>query len=125
MLKFQSGVPGDTLFGVWVHSSGFAISLVVLSFAGQWGFPIVAGIVAGDMFSSEDRYGTWKMLLTRSRSRRDLFWGKVLAAFAAALVLLVVAAIASLIAGLIFTGAHSLVGLDGRQLSSAGPVLIA
>lgn len=118
VLKFQSGVPGDTLFGVWVHSSGFAISLVVLSFAGQWGFPIVAGILAGDMFSSEDRYGTWKMLLTRSRSRRDLFWGKVLAAFAAALVLLVVAAIASLMAGLIFTGAHSLVGLDGRQLSS-------
>ncbi len=118
VLRFQSGVPGDTLFGVWVHSSGFAISLVVLSFAGQWGFPIAAGIIAGDMFSSEDRYGTWKMILTRSRSRRDLFWGKVLAAFAGALVLLVLAAIASLLAGLIFTGAQSLVGLDGRQLSS-------
>jgi ABC-2 type transport system permease protein len=118
VLKFQSGVPGDTLFGVWVHSSGYAISLVVLSFAGQWGFPIAAGVLAGDMFSSEDRYGTWKMILTRSRSRRDLFWGKVLAAFAAALILLVVAAIASLVAGLLFTGGQSLVGLDGRQLSS-------
>jgi ABC-2 type transport system permease protein len=123
VLRFQSGVPGDTLFGVWVHSSGFAISLVVLSFAGQWGFPIAAGVLAGDMFSSEDRYGTWKMILTRSRTRRELFWGKVLAAFAAALLLLVIAWIAALVAGLLFTGAQSLVGLDGRPLSS-GDLLV-
>jgi ABC-2 type transport system permease protein len=38
ILGAQSGSPADTLFGVWVHSSGFAISLVVLSFAGSWGF---------------------------------------------------------------------------------------
>jgi ABC-2 type transport system permease protein len=118
VLSFQSGVPGDTLLGVWVHSSGFAVSLVVLSFAGQWGFPIVAGILAGDMFASEDRYGTWKMILTRSRSRRELFTGKVLAAFSASLVLLVLAWIASLIAGFVFTGAQSLVGLDGKLLST-------
>jgi ABC-2 type transport system permease protein len=118
VLKLQSGVPGDTLLGVWVHSSGFAVTLVVLSFAGQWGFPIMAGVIAGDMFSSEDRYGTWKMILIRSRSRRDMFAGKVLAGFAVVLVLLVVAAIASLLAGLIFTGGQSLVGLDGRLLSA-------
>ena len=34
ILKVQSGTPADALFGVWVHSSGFAISLVVLGFAG-------------------------------------------------------------------------------------------
>jgi ABC-2 type transport system permease protein len=123
VLKFQTGVPGDTLFGVWVHSSGFAVSLVVLSFAGQWGFPIVAGILAGDIFSSEDRYGTWKMILTRSRSRRELFAGKVLAAATFALVLLVVAAVASLLAGVIFTGGQALVGLNGKLLS-AGDLLL-
>ena len=63
-----------------MHSSGFAVSLVILGFAGQWGFPVIAGVVAGDILSSEDRYGTWKTVLTRSRTRGDLFAGKVLAA---------------------------------------------
>jgi ABC-2 type transport system permease protein len=57
VLGAQGGNPADTIFGVWVHSSGFAIALVVLSFAGSWGFPLVAGVLAGDMFSAEDRHG--------------------------------------------------------------------
>jgi len=52
VLKLQSGSPADTLFGVWVHSSGFALSLVVLSFCGAWGFPVLAGVLAGDIFAS-------------------------------------------------------------------------
>ena len=70
ILKVQSGTPSDALFGVWVHSSGFAISLVILGFAGSWGFPIIAGVLAGDLFSSEDRHGTWKTILTRSCTPR-------------------------------------------------------
>jgi ABC-2 type transport system permease protein len=80
VLKLQTGSPADTLLGVWVHSSGLAISLVILGFAGSWGFPLVAGVLAGDMFSAEDRYGTWKTVLTRSRTRREVFAGKLLAA---------------------------------------------
>ena len=79
ILKVQSGTPSDALFGVWVHSSGFAITLVILGFAGSWGFPIVAGVLAGDLFSSEDRHGTWKTILTRSCTREDVFAGKLLA----------------------------------------------
>ena len=30
VLKVQSGTPNDALFGVYVHSSGFAVSLVLL-----------------------------------------------------------------------------------------------
>ena len=66
ILRSQTGTPSDTIFGVWVHSSGFAIPLVVLAFAGSWGFPVLAGVLAGDIFSAEDRYGTWKTVLTRS-----------------------------------------------------------
>src|SRR5579862_7685828 len=80
ILKVQSGTLSDALFGAWVHSSGFALSLVILGFAGTWGFPIVAGVLAGDLFASEDRHGTWKTILTRSCTREDLFAGKVLAA---------------------------------------------
>ena len=116
VLRLQGGVPGDALFGVWVHSSGFAVSLVILGFAGSWGFPLIAGVLAGDMFSSEDRYGTWKTLLTRSCSRGEVFAGKVLAAASFAIAMVAITAIASLIGGLIVAGDHPLVSLSGTLL---------
>jgi ABC-2 type transport system permease protein len=121
LLKVQSGTPSDALFGAWVHSSGFAISLVVLGFAGTWGFPIIAGALAGDLFASEDRYGTWKTLLTRSCTREDVFVGKVLAAGTLVGALALALAVSSLIAGLIFVGFHPMVDLSG-QLRSGGRI---
>jgi ABC-2 type transport system permease protein len=117
ILRVQSGVPADSLFGVWVHESGFAIPMVILSFAGSWGFPVIAGVLAGDIFSSEDRYGTWKMVLTRSVRRRELFAGKALAAGMFMLALVLLAALSSLAAGLVFVGDQRLVSLSGVMLS--------
>jgi ABC-2 type transport system permease protein len=118
VLSLQSGLPADTLLGIWVHTSGYAVSFVVLGFGGYLGFPVLAGVLAGDLFSCEDRYGTWKTLLTRSRSRRDVFAGKVLAAAALALALVALLTLSSLLAGLLFTGDQPLVGLGGNVLSS-------
>ncbi len=117
VLSAQSGSPADTIFGAWVHSSGFAVSLVVLSFAGTWGFPLLAGIVAGDIFSSEDRYETWKTVLTRSCTRRELFTGKLLAAATFLIALVLLTALSSLAAGLLFVGDQALVGLGGTLVS--------
>ena len=122
LLKVQSGTPSDALFGAWVHSSGYAISLVTLGFAGSWGVPIIAGAVAGDLFASEDRFSTWKTVLTRSCTREDVFVGKVLAAGTVVGVLAVALAISSLVAGLVFVGLHSLVNLNGA-LTSSGRLL--
>jgi ABC-2 type transport system permease protein len=118
ILQIQSGVPADTLFGVWVHSSGYAVSLVVLGFAGSWGFPVMAGALAGDLFSGEDRHGTWKLVLTRSADRRDVYIGKLLAAATLAVALVALTAASSLTAGIMTAGAHSLVGLSGNELPS-------
>jgi ABC-2 type transport system permease protein len=118
ILRLQSGVPADTLFGVWVHTSGFAVPLVILSFAGAWGFPIIAGLVGGDMFASEDRLGTWKTLLTRSSTREEIFLGKVATAFVYAAAMVVLLAAGSILAGVIATGAQPLVGLTGQTLGS-------
>ncbi len=82
------------------------------------GFPLISGVLAGDIFSSEDRYGTWKTVLTRSRARHELFWGKVAAAAVFSLALLALSAVASLIAGIVFVGAHPLVGLSGAIVPS-------
>ena len=117
LLRVQSGTPTDALFGVWVHTSGFAVSLVVLGFAANWGFPIVAGVLAGDLFAAEDRLGTWPTILTRSRSLEELFAGKVLAAGAFALGLGVLLAASSLVAGLTLVGGQPMVDLAGRELS--------
>jgi ABC-2 type transport system permease protein len=120
VLKIQSGSPADTLFGVWVHSSGYAIPLVVLGFGGSWGFPLIAGIVAGDIFSGEDRYGTWKTVLTRSATRGEVFVGKLLAATVFTLGLVLLAMVASVLAGVLLVGDQSLVGLNGTLISAAG-----
>jgi ABC-2 type transport system permease protein len=122
ILKVQSGTPSDALFGVWVHSSGFAVSLVILGFAGSWGFPIVAGVLGGDLFSSEDRHGTWKTILTRSCTREDVFAGKLLAAGTFAVGMMVILAAMSLIAGVALVGPHALVNLSG-VLTSPGRML--
>ncbi len=119
ILKVQSGTPGDALFGAWVHSSGFAVSLVILGFAGSWGFPIIAGVLAGDLFASEDRHGTWKTILTRSCSREEVFSGKLLAVGTLAIGISMMLAASSLIAGTALVGAHPLVNLSGA-LTSGG-----
>jgi len=128
ILKIQSGSPTDTLYGVWVHSSGFALSLVVLAFAGSWGLPLVVGITAGDIFSAEDRYGTWKLVLTRSCTRRDVFLGKLLAAATFSIGLLGLTAVSSVVAGALLVGDASLVSLSGTLIapgSSLGLVLVS
>ncbi len=120
VLKVQSGTPSDALFGAWVHSSGFAISLVILGFAGTWGFPLIAGLLGGDLFASEDRHGTWKTILTRSCTRSDLYAGKLLAAGTLAVALTLLLALSSVLAGVLLVGAHSLVDLSGVLTSPGG-----
>jgi ABC-2 type transport system permease protein len=118
VLSRQSALPADTLLGVWVHASGDALSFVVLGFGGYLGFPLLAGVLAGDLFSSEDRHGTWKTVLTRSRSRGEVFAGKALAAATLATALLVLAAVSSILAGLLFSGDQPLVDFGGNVLRS-------
>src|SRR5262249_42654354 len=65
-MRVQTSVPEDTLFGRSVQDSGFAVPLVVLGFAALWVLPVLASVAGGDVFSAEDRYGTWKTVLTRS-----------------------------------------------------------
>jgi ABC-2 type transport system permease protein len=112
-LNLQSSTPGDTPFGQWVHTSGFAIPMVVLGFGGQWILPVLTAVVAGDIFSSEDHFGTWKTILTRSRSRGQLFAGKFLAAVTFAVLAILLLTLTDLLAGLA-AGTQPVVGLSGQ-----------
>ena len=116
----QSTLPADTLFGRWMHATGWAGPLVVLGFAGSWVLPLLTSVVAGDVFSSEDRLGTWRHLLVAVRSPRRIFIAKALASLTVLLVLVPGLAVSGTVGGIVAAGSRPLVGLDGHLLAPGG-----
>lgn len=124
----QSTLPSDTLFGRWMHASGWAGPLVMLGFAGTWALPLLTSVVAGDVFASEDRLGTWRHLLVAVRSPRRIFVSKALASLTVLLLLLIGLAVSASLGGVLAVGNHPLTGLDGHSLpggAAAGRVFLA
>jgi ABC-2 type transport system permease protein len=123
----QSTLPADTLFGRQMHASGWAGALVVLAFAGSWFFPLLTSVVAGDVFSTEDRLGTWRHLLVAVRSKRRIFIAKTLASLTVLMICVPGLAVSGIIGGLI-VGSRPLSCLDGHLLSpsdAAGRLLLS
>lgn len=124
----QSALPVDTVFGRWMGQSGWAGSLVVLSFCCSWVLPLLTSLVAGDVFAAEDRLGTWRHLLVAVRSPRRIFAAKALASGSVLLLLVVGLTSSSIVGGLVAVGNQPLVGLDGHLLTAghaATAVLLA
>ena len=124
----QSSLPVDTLFGRWMHATGWAGPLVMLGFSGTWALPLLTSLVAGDVFAAEDRLGTWRLLLVAVRSPRRIFAAKALASLTVILLLVAGLAAASTAGGVVTVGNRPLVGLDGHLLAPAdagGKVLLA
>ncbi|MET7983103.1 MULTISPECIES: ABC transporter permease [unclassified Streptomyces] len=124
----QSTLPVDTLFGRWMHATGWAGALVMLGFAGTWALPLLTSVVAGDVFASEDRLGTWRHLLVAVRSPRRIFAAKALAGLTVILLLVAGLVASSSAGGAVAVGDRPLVGLDGHLLTpadAAGRVLLA
>ncbi|MGY5104948.1 ABC transporter permease [Streptomyces sp. 900105245] len=124
----QGTLPSDTLFGRWMHATGWAGPLVVLGFAGTWALPLLTSVVTGDVFAAEDRLGTWRHLLVAVRSPRRIFVAKALASLTVILLLVTGLACSSVAGGLAAVGNQPLVGLDGHLLApgeAAGKVLLA
>lgn len=114
--------PSDTIYGRHIHVSGFADALLILAFAHQWLLPLLAALVAGDIFANEDGHGTWKTVLTRSVSRGQIFAAKALTAVAFNLLALLVLAVSTIAGSLLIVGTSALPGLSG-QLIPAGTAL--
>jgi ABC-2 type transport system permease protein len=122
VMRVQSALPEDTLFGRGVRDSGFATPLVVLGFAALWVLPVLASVVGGDIFSSEDRYGTWASILTRACTKAEVFVAKMLAALAFSTLAATVLGASSTAAGVLGVGVEPLVDLSGGLLESAAAI---
>jgi ABC-2 type transport system permease protein len=128
LVSQQTSLPADTLFGRWMHATGWAGALVTLGFAGTWALPLLTSVVAGDVFATEDRLGTWRHLLVAVRSTRRIFVAKALASLTVILLLVAGLACSSAGGGIAAVGNRPLVGLDGHLLAPAdagGKVLLA
>jgi ABC-2 type transport system permease protein len=118
IIDAQQRPPKDSLYGRYIHQSGFAVTLLILGFAAQWILPLLTALVAGDIFASEDQHGTWKTVLTRSASRSQLFWAKTITALAFATTVLLILAVTTIVASIVIVGNQGLIGLTGQDISS-------
>jgi ABC-2 type transport system permease protein len=128
IISRQGSLPSDTVFGRWMSQTGWAGSLVVLTFCCSWVLPLLTSLVAGDVFASEDRLGTWRHLLVAVRSPRRIFAAKALASLTVIVALAAGLAASGIAGGLAAVGHRPLVGLDGHLLApgqAAGAVLLA
>ena len=124
VIQGQQRPPKDTLFGRFAHDSGFSVALLVLGFAAQWVLPLLTTIVAGDIFASEDQLGTWKTVLTRSVSRRQLFWAKTLTALGFTTLLLLVLGTVTIVSSALVVGRQPLLGLSGQTIPPGTAALL-
>ena len=123
----QASLPADTLFGRQMNATGWAGALVVLGFAGNWVLPLLTSVVAGDVFSAEDRIGTWRHLLVAVHSKPRIFASKSLASVTVLLVSVAGLAVSGVAGGLVH-GGRPLDGLDGHLVSpgdAAGKLTLA
>src|SRR5262249_62177830 len=69
--------------------------------------------------SVDDRYGTWKTALPRSRRWLEVFAGKVVAALSLSLLAMTILGVSSIAAGLLMIGSDPLVSLSGALLPAS------
>ena len=127
ILHGQQRPPKDSLFGRYIHESGYAVALLTLGFAASWVLPLLTAIVAGDIFASEDHHATWKTVLTRSASRTQIFWAKTLTAAGFAITALLVLAASTIVSSILIVGHQPVTGLTGQLIPSgtAGELVAA
>jgi ABC-2 type transport system permease protein len=124
VLLLQKGGPTDVPLGRYIRQTGLATPFVVLFFMSIWGFPLITSLVAGDIVAAESQQGTLKTILTRSRERGQVFFGKVLAAATYTVSVLVVMAVSGVIAASAAWGFHPLTSLSGAKVSPERGLLL-
>jgi ABC-2 type transport system permease protein len=119
LILHQDRLPLETLYGRYLKDTGYATPLAILVYASQWLLPLIAALMAGDIFSSEHQNGTLKTILTRSVDRSAVFWGKLAAAFTMTTLAVVTVAVSATLAGVVTVGNDPIVDVGGTVHSAS------
>ncbi|MGD0453672.1 MAG: ABC transporter permease subunit [Solirubrobacteraceae bacterium] len=114
----------DNIFAAQITQSGLASPVLMLLFMSGFFLPVVAALVAGDIFSNEDGNGTLKTILTRSVDRGQVFAAKTLAALTYAVLAVLVAVTVATVAGVASWGFHSVRTYSGTLVSAPEALLL-
>jgi ABC-2 type transport system permease protein len=114
----------DNIFATEITQSGLATPVLMLLFMSAFFLPLIAALVAGDIFANEDGNGTLKTILTRSVDRGQIFAAKALAAMSYAALAVFVAAAVATIGGLASWGFHSVRTFSGTVVSASEALLL-
>ncbi|MCW3019591.1 MAG: transporter permease [Solirubrobacterales bacterium] len=114
----------DNIFAAQITQSGLATPVLMLLFMSGFFIPVVAALVAGDIFSNEDGNGTLKTILTRSVDRGQVFAAKALAALTYAVLAVLVAATVATVAGVASWGFRSVRTYSGTLVSAPEALLL-
>ncbi len=96
----------------------------MLLFLSAFLLPVVAALVAGDIFANEDGNGTLKTILTRSVDRGQVFAAKALAAMTYAALAVFLSAAVATVAGIASWGFHSVTTFSGTVVPAPEALLL-
>ncbi|HTU77497.1 MAG TPA: ABC transporter permease subunit [Solirubrobacteraceae bacterium] len=114
----------NNIFAAQITQSGLATPVLMLLFMSGFFLPVVAALVAGDIFANEDGNGTLKTILTRSVDRGQVFAAKALAAMTYSAIVVTVTATVATVAGIASWGFHSVRTFSGTIVSAPEALLL-
>jgi ABC-2 type transport system permease protein len=120
----RGGHGNDNIFAAQITQSGLATPVLMLLFLSVFLLPVVAALVAGDIFANEDGNGTFKTILTRSVDRGQVFAAKALAAMTYAAIAVFLSAAVATVAGVASWGFHAVHTYSGTVVSAPEALLL-
>jgi ABC-2 type transport system permease protein len=120
----RGGHGNDNIFAAQITQSGLATPVLMLLFLSAFLLPVVAALVAGDIFANEDGNGTFKTILTRSVDRGQVFAAKTLAAMTYATIAVFLSAAVATVAAVASWGFHPVRTYSGTVVSASEALLL-
>ncbi len=114
----------ENIFAAQITQSGLATPVLMLLFLSAFLLPVVAALVAGDIFANEDGNGTLKTILTRSVDRGQVFAAKAFTAMTYAALAVFVSATVATVAGVASWGFRSVRTFSGTVVSAPEALLL-
>lgn len=117
----QTEYVGDVPLIFVPRASGLAVPVIALSSTMKFLLPLAVSLFAGEAVAEEAGWGSLRYVLARPVSRARVLWSKAAVAAVLGIAALLVLAVATVLAGLLAFGWHSLPVTDGSNSTPGHP----